>query len=276
MKFGAFVAATAMVGSFVCGSANAATLLFKVTVDARDETHYEVKNGVTKVDTSKTTHPSMTFDVTIETDDLFTVGHSSYSDPNSAAWRSEINPTPLSATALPYEAELVTLAGGTLGAVQGASYFKASDDYYLDYYTSDPIAHRADNAGLDWGRYRSNYAYDGTVESDDNGGSYFSFSFDSLASLPAYAPRDFTPAELLELFEGKTFSFAAAAYSNSFLVTDGFTNFQKSAFLSYSGVAKLVSVEVAAAAVPEPATWALMIGGFGLAGAALRRRKLAA
>jgi hypothetical protein len=30
-----------------------------------------------------------------------------------------------------------------------------------------------------------------------------------------------------------------------------------------------------AAAVPEPATWALMIGGFGLAGAALRRRRVA-
>jgi len=30
------------------------------------------------------------------------------------------------------------------------------------------------------------------------------------------------------------------------------------------------------AAVPEPASWALMIGGFGLAGAALRRRRLVA
>jgi hypothetical protein len=30
------------------------------------------------------------------------------------------------------------------------------------------------------------------------------------------------------------------------------------------------------AAVPEPATWALMLGGFGLAGAALRRRQLTA
>jgi hypothetical protein len=26
-------------------------------------------------------------------------------------------------------------------------------------------------------------------------------------------------------------------------------------------------------AVPEPATWALMIGGFGMAGVALRRRR---
>jgi hypothetical protein len=30
------------------------------------------------------------------------------------------------------------------------------------------------------------------------------------------------------------------------------------------------------AAVPEPASWALMIGGFGLAGAALRRRRVSA
>lgn len=35
-------------------------------------------------------------------------------------------------------------------------------------------------------------------------------------------------------------------------------------------------VDTSAVAVPEPATWALMIGGFGAVGATLRRRKLAA
>lgn len=45
----------------------------------------------------------------------------------------------------------------------------------------------------------------------------------------------------------------------------------------YKAVLPVASGEIVlgVAAVPEPATWAMMIGGFGLAGAALRRRKLA-
>lgn len=35
------------------------------------------------------------------------------------------------------------------------------------------------------------------------------------------------------------------------------------------------SATIEAAAVPEPASWAIMVGGFGLVGAAMRRRKLA-
>jgi hypothetical protein len=38
---------------------------------------------------------------------------------------------------------------------------------------------------------------------------------------------------------------------------------------------KQISFEAAAPAVPEPATWAMMIGGLGLVGAAARRRRVA-
>ena len=44
-------------------------------------------------------------------------------------------------------------------------------------------------------------------------------------------------------------------------------------FTSASGA--LLGSDQTTAAVPEPATWALMIGGFGLAGASLRRRRAA-
>ena len=37
-----------------------------------------------------------------------------------------------------------------------------------------------------------------------------------------------------------------------------------------------INVNFEVSAVPEPATWAMMIAGFGLAGAALRRRSKAA
>lgn len=40
----------------------------------------------------------------------------------------------------------------------------------------------------------------------------------------------------------------------------------------YYETGKTYRLDVSAAAVPEPMTWALMLGGFGLAGAALRRR----
>lgn len=50
-------------------------------------------------------------------------------------------------------------------------------------------------------------------------------------------------------------------------------NYDRGTQRAYYGTATLVSVE-RTGAVPEPATWALMLAGFGVAGAALRRRGL--
>jgi hypothetical protein len=54
-----------------------------------------------------------------------------------------------------------------------------------------------------------------------------------------------------------------SAYVDDDSIEDGFVNY---AFRDVKGNGT---------SVPEPATWALMIGGFGLAGAALRRRRAA-
>lgn len=51
-------------------------------------------------------------------------------------------------------------------------------------------------------------------------------------------------------------------------------NYNNFAIQARSGVVTLASV-AGTAPVPEPAAWAMMIAGFGIAGAALRRRKLA-
>jgi len=43
-------------------------------------------------------------------------------------------------------------------------------------------------------------------------------------------------------------------------------------YFVHSSTGSNLTIAAAAPAVPEPATWAMMIGGFGLAGAAMRRR----
>lgn len=45
---------------------------------------------------------------------------------------------------------------------------------------------------------------------------------------------------------------------------------------SVNATFKLLALDTGAGAVPEPATWGMMIMGFGLAGATLRRRRTAA
>ena len=62
------------------------------------------------------------------------------------------------------------------------------------------------------------------------------------------------------------------------MATEAFSTlfFQNTAGALHGGMYldKISVAAVETGAIPEPATWALMIGGFGLAGAALRRRRL--
>ena len=91
--------------------------------------------------------------------------------------------------------------------------------------------------------------------------------------------NDLGPAAV-EFFSGATsvftFSFPADALSTNNRLTIGLTNIMpitRFTFRSTNGGQLNTGIDnVSITAVPEPASWALMIGGFALAGAALRRR----
>ncbi len=68
-------------------------------------------------------------------------------------------------------------------------------------------------------------------------------------------------------FEGSLF-LGAGAHQINFNFARSFTLFGRSPFFVFDGV----SVQALNAGVPEPASWAMMVSGFGLAGAAARRR----
>ena len=57
--------------------------------------------------------------------------------------------------------------------------------------------------------------------------------------------------------------------------TGNFSGAADNVAVNFAGKSVLANFEVAAAGVPEPATWAIMIAGFGLAGGAMRRRRSA-
>ena len=64
---------------------------------------------------------------------------------------------------------------------------------------------------------------------------------------------------------------------NTYLVDSSFTNLTAVTFdaLGYSNRAAYDNIHVSTGAVPEPASWAMMVGGFGVVGSAMRRRKTA-
>ncbi len=76
-------------------------------------------------------------------------------------------------------------------------------------------------------------------------------------------------------FNEYVFADGAFTHNGSYETLPGTGGNQQHGFLTVSGILEDIGdAPIDAPAVPEPASWALMIGGFGLAGAALRRRSM--
>ena len=117
-----------------------------------------------------------------------------------------------------------------------ATYFDSTDNYY-GFAPGSPSA-KLDNSYLDFAIADASIA--------------------TVSNLAIFAVGDFTATS----YVGANIAGATSAYGG----TDSFELFNAANY----------SATVTSGAVPEPATWALMLGGFGLAGGALRtsRRKV--
>jgi hypothetical protein len=99
-------------------------------------------------------------------------------------------------------------------------------------------------------------------------GAHFVFSFDvfNFGGTPSYFDAAFGATHVLTLVDPGPFGYTHESFS--VLATGPLTNV---AFTTQQNPSYFLLDNVSVSA-PEPATWALMIGGFGLAGASLRRR----
>jgi hypothetical protein len=106
------------------------------------------------------------------------------------------------------------------------------------------------------------YTFSFYLQSDNNYG----------ATPDNHFAASFGGTTLLDLVDADSFPFQLYSYSVTATganTTISFSSYNSVIFFSLDDV----SVVASAAGVPEPANWALMIAGFGLAGAAVRRRR---
>ena len=111
-------------------------------------------------------------------------------------------------------------------------------------------------------KYTLNFALFGTASGANN-----PFDF-SLGESVGFNLLDITPSSEVPVgvWTGYSYTFTAPITSSLYLL--------KFTFASGRTPAKDVLLDgISIAAVPEPSTWAMMIGGLGLVGVALRRRK---
>lgn len=98
-----------------------------------------------------------------------------------------------------------------------------------------------------------------------------SISTPSLGLIRSFAPKENSGQPY---FGGEVFQFQPITTRYLTLDITGCGRKPGSGSVDYCGLGEIIFADGSGvAAVPEPATWALMIGGFGMAGAMLRRRQ---
>lgn len=131
---------------------------------------------------------------------------------------------------------------------------------------------------------------DAWLSNDNNSGV---ITFDSFSPNLTAIGANFFGSDIFGEFTASPLGFAITATDSSGSVTQQLFDATTSSFVGFTTDSSLVSLsivalapsnsywatvnnltlaQVATSAVPEPAAWALMIGGFGLVGGAMRRR----
>ncbi|WP_419807938.1 choice-of-anchor C family protein [Sphingomonas sp.] len=167
-----------------------------------------------------------------------------------------------------------TLNGGST-VITGWTVTGNSVDYIGDYWNADTGSRSIDLNGNGQGGIQQTFS---TIA-----GRSYTVGF-SLAGNPDGAPATKTVSTIASdggASQIYTFDSSGSTRSNmgwlpytySFLASGGSTTLSFASGDTGSYGAALDSVSVSLSAVPEPATWALMILGFGLTGGAMRRRR---
>lgn len=117
---------------------------------------------------------------------------------------------------------------------------------------------------------------------DENGDPSFSMNFSTaISSISLAFAGVATPADTrIFVYNGATLlaTVAGTVTTGQFILSYSAASITRVAvapgsFNDWVGVDNINFTPIAAGAVPEPATWAMLVGGFGLVGASMRRRR---